>query len=390
MAYPPRIYDSHISLYCCYDKFMTSTKRHYYRRGKAILDDSLRSTFLEAVEDRAQELAKQGDAKELSNFLKKVADPAKIGDIADKMAEEILSRSRRATRKAVRFEQKQKRGFEKRLHKTYEGSISAYTELLGVSIEAIENHRKITYENLGEKDAFLPFLLRLHARAYRNANEILALMQAGYGSGALARWRSMHETVVVMSYAKEQGPRVIRFMKDHEAVSAYKAMKVYQEHVERLAQQPFSAKDVRQAKAKYDRRLLKYGKEFRKDYGWAWAASGHKLHNFRELEEHVGIDHLYPYYKLSSLNVHMEWRSLFVGEEFEALNDPGVALIGPADYGFEDAVSLSLLTLSYATIMILTYNLSYESMIYAKVVMAAERRAQEELGKDIDKVKSKR
>jgi hypothetical protein len=85
----------------------------------------------------------------------------------------------------------------------------------------------------------------------------------------------------------------------------------------------------------------------------------------------------------------MGWASLFVGEEFDALNDPGVALVGPADYGFETAVSLSLLTLAYATILILTYNLSYESMVYAKVIMAVENRAQNEFEKASKKLKDK-
>lgn len=368
---------------------MASQKRNYYRRGQTRLDDGMFSSFVAAIESRAKELTEEGKKDELKQFLKDATDPAKLGDIADRMADDILKISRKDVKKAIKFERRQKQGFEKRLHKTYRRSIDAYVELLGVSLEAVENHRKITYENLGEKDTFLPFLLRLHARVHRNANEILALMQSGYGSGALARWRSMHETTTVLSYAKEQGPRIIRFLQDHEAVSSYKAMKVYQEHAERLGKQPFSAYEVRLAKAKYDRRLAKYGRNFKKDYGWAWAASGHTLNNFRELEKHVGIDHLYPYYKLSSLNIHLEWRSLFVGEEFEALNDPGVALIGPADYGFEEAVSLSLLTLAYATILILTYNLSYESMVYAKVVMSVERRAQAELEKDIDKLRSK-
>lgn len=364
-------------------------KRDYYRRGKAHLNDKMHSSLIEAVQNRANELAKEGDEKKLKQFLKDALDPEKLDDIADEMANDILRLSRKDVRKAVKFERKQKHGFEKRLHKTWQRTIDAYTELLGISIEAIENHRKITYENLGEKDDFLPFLLRLHARVHRNANEILALMQSGYGSGALARWRSMHETTAVLAYAKEQGPRIIKFMKDHEAVSAYKAMKVYQEYAERLNQKPFSAYEVRLAKAKYDRRLTKYNTGFKKDYGWAWAASGHTIDNFRDLEKHVGIDHLYPYYKLSSLNVHMEWRSLFVGEEFDSLNDPGVALIGPANYGFEDAVSLSLLTLSYATILILTYNLSYESMVYARVIMSVEQRAQEELVNEMNKLKGK-
>lgn len=77
----------------------------------------------------------------------------------------------------------------------------------------------------------------------------------------------------------------------------------------------------------------------------------------------------------------MEWKSLLIGEEFQALNDDGIVLVGPADYGFEDAVSLSLLTAAHATTMILTYNLSMKSLMYAKLIKDIQDRAQEQLAK---------
>lgn len=354
------------------------------------------SSLVDVIEGHAKKLEESGKEKEIKAFLEDVLDPSKLSNIADKMAEDILRQSRKDIREAVDAQYKQKNGFEKRLYKTYKHGVDAYIELLGVSLEAIENHRKITHDSLGEKDIFLPFLLRLHARAYRTANEILALMQAGYGAGALARWRAMHETVVILAYAREQGPKIMRYMKDHEAVSSYKTMLNYQLYCEKLGQKPYSAYEMSLAKQKYKRRLKKYKisnknekKQFEASYGWAWAISNHKINSFRDLEKNVGRDYLNPYYKLASINVHMEWRSLFAGEEFEALNDPtdSVILVGPADYGFEDAVSLALLTTMQATILILTYNFSYESMVYAKVVMAIERRAQHDLEKDIEALK---
>lgn len=377
---------------------MANGRRSYYKRGKTRLNDSMFSSMMEVIEDRAKELEKEGDETKLKDFLDKVFNAKKLDEVADNMADDIIKRSRGDVRKAVKFERKQKQGFEKRLYKTWDTTIKSYVELLGVSLEAIENHRKITHDNLGEKDTFLPFLLRLHARAHRTANEILALMQAGYGAGALARWRSMHETVVILAYAREQGPKIMRYMEDHEAVLSYKTMLNYQLYCEKLGQKPYSAYEMSLAKQKYKRRLKKYKistknekKQFEASYGWAWAISNHKINSFRDLEKNVDRDYLNPYYKLASINVHMEWRSLFVGEEFEALSDPtdSVILVGPADYGFEDAVSLALLTTMQATILILTYNISYESMVYAKVMMAIERRAQHDLEKDIDALKKR-
>ena len=57
----------------------------------------------------------------------------------------------------------------------------------------------------GQRDYVFEALSRLLARACRIAEEVLVLLKAGYGQGALARWRALHEVAVVADLIAENG-----------------------------------------------------------------------------------------------------------------------------------------------------------------------------------------
>lgn len=355
-----------------------SDKRQYYRRGKALLYDDYLGMYATALQDAIDKLPPEKQKLITRKALKQT--PKEIDSILDKIKDVTFKAAQDDIKQAIEEDGRDRAEFEERLYEDHKELFDNFTALVGVSIEAVQKHREITNNQIGDKDKLLPLLLRLHARVCRIANEIITLARTGYGTGALARWRAMHEITVVMLYLREQGPKAIKVFADHGVVSKYKAMKEYQKHAEKLGEKPFSAYEVRLAKQKYERRMAKYGRNFKKDYGWANYLSGGTINNFKDLEEHVGIDHLRPYYKFSSLGIHAEWASLSSGEEFEALNSSGIVLVGPADYGFEDAVSLALLTLAHATTIILTYNNSMHSLVYAKIVMQLEQDTQASLG----------
>lgn len=361
---------------------MTETRK-YYKKGKTLLYDDLLQGAMEAIEAEVTKLPEQDQKKAYSKATKKLLK--ELDPIMEKIKDDIIARSRKDVKKALREDEKYKAGFEKRLYKNNKDLLDRYNALVSICLEAVQRHREITFDNVGEKDKLFPLLLRLHARACRIANEILALTRAGYGTGALARWRAMHEIVVVLSYIREHGIKAAKAFEDYSAISSYKAMLDYQRYCKALGQKPFSAAEVRKSKDRYDRMVTKYGKQFKDDYGWAKYISGGTINNFRDLELSAGIDHLRPYYRLSSLGVHAEWRSLTTGEEFEALSNDGIALVGAADYGFEDAMSLAMVTVSHATSIILTYNHAMFSLVYAKIIITLEREAQDVLGHNFKK-----
>ena len=66
----------------------------------------------------------------------------------------------------------------------------------------------------------------------------------------------------------------------------------------------WSPDEVAEVKSAFDAVILKYEKPFGEQYGWAAKTLGCKSPKFSQIEEASKIDHLRPYYKLASQNVH--------------------------------------------------------------------------------------
>ena len=48
--------------------------------------------------------------------------------------------------------------------------------------------------------------MHLHANACLVTSEVITLLEAGYSSGATARWRSLHEVAVYAMFIVKHGP----------------------------------------------------------------------------------------------------------------------------------------------------------------------------------------
>lgn len=72
-----------------------------------------------------------------------------------------------------------------------------------VSYEAGEAFNAKHQTTAGEEnDLVFAALVRLHARACRIAEEVLRLLKGGYGQGAHARWRALHEVAVITAFLR--------------------------------------------------------------------------------------------------------------------------------------------------------------------------------------------
>jgi hypothetical protein len=61
-------------------------------------------------------------------------------------------------------------------------------------------------EGWGVKDQMTKIMLRQIGRATLIAREIAWLLRGGYPEGARARWRTLHEVAVTMTYVRQHGP----------------------------------------------------------------------------------------------------------------------------------------------------------------------------------------
>ena len=84
-------------------------------------------------------------------------------------------------------------------------------------------------------------LRRLWGASCVVGDEILTLLRAGYGAGAFARWRSLHELSVVALFIGEHGEQVAERYLAHQSMRTIDARHEYQRWAEQANEERFVA-----------------------------------------------------------------------------------------------------------------------------------------------------
>lgn len=161
-------------------------------------------------------------------------------------------------------------GFQKRQREKWGKPLDLLLMLMEAAREAGEEYNVTLQASPGvDRDFVFDTLRRLHARGCLLTSEILWLMEGGYASGAMARWRTLHEITVVGYFVKDHGQDVAeRYLLHHEA-EAYRAAVQYNEHMPVLGFDDFSDQELRQLQARRDALCQRFGDTFKDDWGWA-------------------------------------------------------------------------------------------------------------------------
>ena len=106
-------------------------------------------------------------------------------DVSASVAANILDSLDRSWLKQKLSEDRQRRGFERRLRQRWRPAFEALQMMLVIAHEY--------GDGMNNDVRKMDILTRLHARGLQIANEILVLMKSGLADGAMARWRSFHE-----------------------------------------------------------------------------------------------------------------------------------------------------------------------------------------------------
>jgi len=239
--------------------------------------------------------------------------------------------------------------FERNLQNKW-GEASNYLKMLIVICyeSGEEFNKEFQAKAVANNNHVFQALIRLHARACQIASEILTLLRAGYADGAHARWRTLHEISVVASFIKDHGNDTAERYLLHQQIESYKAALQQKKFAIRLKQIPISEYEVNILKGLQDKLITRYGKEYKNSYGWAAYALGKGDPKFSDIEEAVNLDHLRPYYKLASHNIHANPKGILfrLGNSKESVLLAGASSIGLADPGQGTAISLSQITIS--------------------------------------------
>jgi len=193
----------------------------------------------------------------------------------------------------------------------------------------------------------LAVLRLLHARSCQVTQETIALLSGGFADGAMARWRTLHEIAAVALVIGNHGEDLAERYLAHEVVEVRKAALQYQTHASRLGQQRLNDAEMRHIEKQYQSVIAKYGPDFKGSQGWAAATLGKRDPTIADILEASKIDHLGPYYRMASHNVHANPKGVFF--KLGLMGEMNVLLAGPSNAGLADpgdATARSLVQIS--------------------------------------------
>jgi hypothetical protein len=214
-----------------------------------------------------------------------------------------------------------------------------------------------------ETDDALEALTRIHARACLTAGEVQALLEAGFASGAWARWRSLHELAVTASFVRKHGlPAGSRYLA-HDRLQAYTAARSRRDHGAGLGHEPMPDEALEAAKRHRDELVAEFGPPIQGEYGWAAEALGKRV-NFSMIERDVEFEPWRAPYRTANGSERS------AGDPESPPGRRGVdrsGLLGLADPG--DATCVSLLQ---AATCLLTYKVDPDNLAILALLMALQ------------------
>ncbi len=197
-------------------------------------------------------------------------------------------------------------------------------------------------------------LIRLHGKAVMTAREVLVLLRGGYSSGALARWRTLHEVLVVFLVLVDGDGELSRRYLVHEVVEGLKGQKEYEETWEALGLEPPDWTAAEREQALRDL-VSEFDRTFLQGYGWAAPLFNNRAKKFKELQEYVSLDHWRGYYRMASHGTHANSKGISWNIQGSATVDVDVVWAGPSNMGLLDPAQCTLIALANVTASLLGY-----------------------------------
>ena len=229
------------------------------------------------------------------------------------------------------------------------------------SLHEMMGRRRKAQLGAGASGAAVDAILALYSRGILVAEEVHALARGGYASGALARWRTLHELAVIATVIAEHEDRerlAARFV-EHEAVGALEAMQAYDKHCAPWGLEPHPPEQVAELERQVDELSAlhspgrKKGKEtFDDAYGWAegFVPRGPRRNSpsFADLEKQTKLLAGRPAYVAASHAIHGGFRGLTGNPGQRDPSEPTL-LTGASAAGLHQPLALSTWSLSALT-----------------------------------------
>ena len=123
---------------------------------------------------------------------------ARLDDMHRRAAEELTSDMIADPRRVLSAQAGQRAAFEARLEARWGRGLDLADLMIHEALESgMWAHGLAAPSAATNEDHRFEALVRLHGKAVMTAGEVMVLLRCGYSSGALARWRTLHEVWVV-------------------------------------------------------------------------------------------------------------------------------------------------------------------------------------------------
>jgi hypothetical protein len=224
-----------------------------------------------------------------------------------------------------------------------------------------------------KNDLVFDIVVRHHARACHIAQEILSLLKSGYADAAHARWRALHEVNATSMFIAKHGLECAERFYFQDVIDSYDGMYEHKKYEDRLQEKGPSDEEIADCKIQYDTLVEKYGKKFAGHYGWAaHIFPDQKRIGFGAIEKDVGLDHMRPYYKWASLNVHAGSKGMRNRLGLCECEED-ILLVGQSNSGMTDPAHAAAISLSQATITLLALNPTLDHIVLMNIILELEK-----------------
>jgi hypothetical protein len=300
-----------------------------------------------------------------------------IADVTPEAVRLIKNTLIKSAKKMLKERRKIARGFEKRNVKRWAKAFDLLETHIVICTEAGEEFNS-SYRPTAVEDNNLVFdiVVRHHARACHIAQEILCLLKSGFADAAHARWRALHEVNVTAMFIAKHGQDCAERFYFHDIVDSYDGMVEHKKYEDRLQEKAPSQEEIDSCKVEYDELIARYGKKFGDHYGWAsYLFPSHRRVGFTAIEKDVGLDHMRPYYKWASQNIHSGSKGMRNRLGLcEAKDD--ILLVGQSNSGMTDPAHATAISLSQITCALLMLEPTLDHI----VIMGIADEFQEDVG----------
>lgn len=245
-----------------------------------------------------------------------------------------------------------------------ESHIAACTEA-GENINS--SYRAEAVEN---NDVLFDLLVRHHARACHISNEILCLLKNGFPDAAHSRWRALHEVNATAMFLNKHGRECAERFYFHDVIDSYDGMKEHKKYENRLQAKAPPIEVLEECKQEYERLIKCYGESFASHYGWAthiFPDRKPRTVGFATIEKDVGLDHMRPYYKWASQNIHAGSKGMRNRLALAECNDD-ILLVGQSNAGMTDPAHATAISLMQITCVLLTSKPTLDHIVLIEVI----------------------